>query len=358
MRRRILLAIGGTLLVMLVIISLCSGLVLRDSYANLETRYTERDVKRVTAEIDREAGALGVMATDYGTWTEMYDFARHPTTEFSEENFSESAGQNLHLSVVLVANKEGNVIFVKTLDTTPDKRQLGEHLSWWLASHPWMVRFADADGKAQGIITLPEGILIVASRPVLDTQRLLPVGGAIVMGRLIDEQVIAQISSRLLIAVHLSPLGAVTDPASTAAVGRISSTSPFSLDTSRTDIVSGYAVMSDVERTPSIVVRVDAPRDIFRQGQRTLSFFYFWVLFIGVGFCGVVLLVIERTVLSRLLKLSKGVLAIGTGGDTTRRLAMGGKDQIAYLGAAVNGMLDALAKTTEDLRASERRAEA
>jgi two-component sensor histidine kinase len=52
------------------------------------------------------------------------------------------------------------------------------------------------------------------------------------------------------------------------------------------------------------------------------------------------------------------VLAIGTGGSPGRRITIGGKDQIAYLGAAINGMLDALEKSTEELRASERRTEA
>ncbi len=38
------------------------------------------------------------------------------------------------------------------------------------------------------------------------------------------------------------------------------------------------------------------------------------------------------------------LLAIGTGGDPTRRIKISGKDQIAYIGAAINGMLDAQAQ--------------
>ena len=59
MRRRILLAIGGTLLVMLVIISLASSALLRDSYAALEHRYIERDVQRILADFSRQESSVG-----------------------------------------------------------------------------------------------------------------------------------------------------------------------------------------------------------------------------------------------------------------------------------------------------------
>ncbi|HUJ74560.1 MAG TPA: histidine kinase dimerization/phosphoacceptor domain -containing protein, partial [bacterium] len=94
------------------------------------------------------------------------------------------------------------------------------------------------------------------------------------------------------------------------------------------------------------------------QGVRTERYVYLWLLFIGVGFGTVVLLTIERSILARLVRLSTSVLTIGTGGTPAQRIAMGGKDQIAYLGAAINGMLDALERSTVDLRASERRNEA
>jgi sensor domain CHASE-containing protein len=83
MRRRILLAIGGTLLVMLVIISLASSALLYDGYAALERRYVERDIQRVKGQISREAAGLGRTVEDYSAWTAMYRFARHPSKDFA-----------------------------------------------------------------------------------------------------------------------------------------------------------------------------------------------------------------------------------------------------------------------------------
>jgi two-component sensor histidine kinase len=94
------------------------------------------------------------------------------------------------------------------------------------------------------------------------------------------------------------------------------------------------------------------------QGRRTVLLFAAWVVFVGVGFGAAVLILLERAVLSRLMRLSAGVLAIGTGGDPRRRVSIEGRDQIAYLGAAINGLLDAQERSTGELRAIEKRNEA
>jgi len=130
------------------------------------------------------------------------------------------------------------------------------------------------------------------------------------------------------------------------------------LDTSTARVVSIYSTLAGLAGSPVALVQVDSPRDIRNQGERTVGFFFLWLFIVGAGFCGVVLLTIERTVLSRLMHLGQSLLVIGTGGDATKRIEISGKDQIAYIGAAINGMLDAQARSTEELRASERRNEA
>jgi two-component sensor histidine kinase/HAMP domain-containing protein len=177
-----------------------------------------------------------------------------------------------------------------------------------------------------------------------------------VLGRFLDNREAARLASRLRISLAFLPADAMKGMTGTrtAARGEAPGVLPY-LDTSREAELSAYSVMRDVTGAPAIVFRVDAPRDIHQQGVLTMRYFYAWLIFIGVVFCAVVLLFIELRILSPLIRLSAGVLAVGTGGDSTRRVPAAGKDQIAYLGAAINGMLDARERSTEELRASERR---
>ncbi len=358
MRKRIFLAIGGTLLVMLIIISVASNALLNRSYAGLERRYITRDVQRVTSDIARQQTGMGQSVGDTATWTAMYDFVERPSAAFAQGAFSEQDAENMRVNVIVIVDDQGRVVLHEAFGAAA-KSGLLESTVAWIAAHPSFVRFADREGKGQEIMTLPQGVLMAVSRPIQDDMRTLPVRGALVMGRLLDAEYVRQMGSRLLVTLALYPLNGTPLPDSVArALPRLSEANPLFLDTNLASTVSGYTLLRDGRHTAVAIVRVDSTRDIQAQGILSVRYFFFFLLFVGVAFCGVVIFTIDRTILSRLLLLGKSVLAIGTGGDPTRRVAISGKDQIAYIGAAINGMLDAQARATEQLRASERRNEA
>ena len=109
MRRRILLAIGGTLLVMLIIISLASSALLRDSYAGLERRYMERDMQRILADFSRQETGLGRTAGDYAASTDLYRYVQHPNVAITDRMFTDEGAANLNLQIVVVLDNAGKV---------------------------------------------------------------------------------------------------------------------------------------------------------------------------------------------------------------------------------------------------------
>jgi two-component sensor histidine kinase/sensor domain CHASE-containing protein len=356
MRRRILLAIGGTLLAMLIIISVASRAILLDSYEGLESRYLERDVQRVLGDIVRQEAGLGRAVGDNAAWSAMYKFVLHPSSAFADAKITPESIANLRVDIVMVLNNEGTGVYGRAFGKGAAKPGIVESLSAWIAAHHSRVLIPDKTGTAQGIIRLSQGLLLLATRPILDDLRSLPVAGTLVMGRLFDEAAVAEMAKQLLITVSVHGMG---DAAASELVRRakplLTEEHPLSIDTTRDRTASVFALLHDMDDVPVAIVQVDSPRDIRQQGVRTTRYFFLWLLFIGAGFCGVALLTLERTVLSRLVHLGKSILAIGTGGDSARRISIGGTDQIAYIGAAVNGMLDTLARSTEQLRDSERR---
>ncbi len=359
MRRRIFLAIGGALLVMLIIITFSSRALLQGSYANLEKQYIARDVDRVLGDIQGNAASLGRTVEDYAAWTEMYQFVQHPSTAFSDANFTEQSAANIRIDVVLVLDNMGRLVFGRHFGSGAARADLEAGLSRWIVDHPHGLRISARDGHSEGLVSLPQGLLLAASRPIMDDLRTQPVKGTLVMGRLFDTEAVGQVARHVLVSMEAFRLGGSPLPDSVArAQEKLGPGSDRFLDTSDPQMVSMYAALHDVEGAAVAVLQVDAPRDIQEQGRRTLQFLFIWLLVIGVAFCGVVMLTIELSVLSRLMHLGRSLLAIGTSGDSTKRIRIGGKDQIAYIGAAINGMLDAQARSTEELRAIERRNEA
>jgi PAS domain S-box-containing protein len=83
-----------------------------------------------------------------------------------------------------------------------------------------------------------------------------------------------------------------------------------------------------------------------------------WMLFSillagGLILCGLVMLLLEKLVLSPLARLSAEVMRIGRNEGLSGRLAVAGDDELARMAGAVNGMLTALETSQEELRKKE-----
>ncbi len=346
MLRRILLFIGVTLIVMLFFITLATDSVIMKGFSHVERNFMMRNLARAENAISDQVSSMGRSAADWAAWDDAYRFVQDRNKSFVDANLGKDVFEDLHVDIVLFLDTDGAPVFGETFD-----RERGVSpgvplaLSNWLVAHPFMTRLNGTTSQAEGIIPLPSGPLMAASRPIMTSHHEGPVRGTLLMARFLDADVVDRLSRSLELAIALAPLLPGQKATAQAPV----------IDTSREDVISGFSVLPGADGQPALVMRVDSARDINAQARATSRYFAAWLIFIGVVFSAVVLLVIQKTVLSRLEQLSSRVLAIGTGAEPGRRVAVKGTDQIAYLGAAINGMLDALEGSHTELRQSEQR---
>lgn len=76
----------------------------------------------------------------------------------------------------------------------------------------------------------------------------------------------------------------------------------------------------------------------------------FMIVATGLVFGGVTLFLLEKHVLTRLLRLSDSVRSIGKSGDVSARVSIPGTDELAGLANTINGMLEALERTKDELQ--------
>jgi two-component sensor histidine kinase/sensor domain CHASE-containing protein len=346
MLRRILLFTGVTLVVMLLFITLATDRVIMNGFSAVERGFMMRNLARAENAISEQVSSLGRSASGWAARDEAYRFAQDKNESFVKANLDKDVFEDLQVDIILFLDTNGTPFFGETFDS---KKGLSpgvpSALRDWLAAHPLITRLHGKASKAEGIIPLVSGPLIAALRPIVTSHHEGAVRGTLLMARFLDVDVVDQISRNLKLTITLTPLPA----------GQKATTPSAVIDTSREDVISGSSVLSGADGLPALMMRVDFARDIYAQARTTSLYFVAWMLAIGVVFGAVVLLVIQKSVLSRLEQLSARVLAIGTGAEPGRRIAVKGTDQIAYLGAAINGMLDALEGSHNDLRQSEQR---
>jgi len=101
------------------------------------------------------------------------------------------------------------------------------------------------------------------------------------------------------------------------------------------------------------MLRVEIPRDIYQQGQTTMLHFVLSLLGAGIVVMVVAMLLLEKSVLFPLSRLSRSVSDIGESGDLSARLTVGGRDELSSLGSEINRMLGTMEKSNKALRESE-----
>jgi signal transduction histidine kinase len=119
------------------------------------------------------------------------------------------------------------------------------------------------------------------------------------------------------------------------------------------DHVAGYGLIRDVYGNPILVARIDMPRDIYTQGLSTINYFLLSLLGLTVIFVAAIVLFMERTVLYRVVKLTRAVRSIGRNRDLKTRVPTDGNDELSSLAKSINGMLTDIEDKTLKLRKAE-----
>jgi two-component sensor histidine kinase/sensor domain CHASE-containing protein len=361
MRKKIVLVISLTLFAMFVISSFATRRIIFDSFSELERSNMMKDVERLLSAVNDDLQSLNATNGDWAEWDEtaLFMLGRNPT--FISRNLTDVDDfVTLRVGIQVLVDVSSRVVFAKAIDlSNAVERSLPTGMNEYLARNQGLLHYQNGSSSFTGIAVLPECTLLLTSRPILDDHGLGPVRGTFLMGRFLDDAEVQRLAHRTFLSISFAPLGRSDTPADfTDAASQIAAGTLIPVVIRSDRLVSGYASFNDVSGETALIARVDAPREIMNQGVRSAGYLMFCLAFIGTVFGAVVMIYLERTIISRVHALSAGVLKIGTSGIMSMRLSTRGTDEIAYLGAAIDGMLNALERSTEELRGNEARHQA
>ena len=196
--------------------------------------------------------------------------------------------------------------------------------------------------------------MLIASNPILTSEHEGPIQGTLIMGRYLDAAKIDELAEFTLLSVTIHAFNdPQVPPDFSVARSSISTASPVFVQPLSEQSIAGYTFINSIDGHPALTLRVDAPRDIYHQGQSAISYLILSIVGVSLAFGLVTLLLLEKQVLSRLSYLSRSVSDIGTSGKLTARVSVPGSDELSKLGATINGMLWALEQSETELRESE-----
>jgi PAS domain S-box-containing protein len=321
-----------------------SWFVLMNGFTNIEKDFASQNVGRASSALSNELDTLDRTTSEYAAWDQSYAYLRGKNPSYVKTEFPTSTFMQLKVNFVVILDSSGRRIFSKgfslvRLEESQLPRGLEEHLKpgSLLATHK------NESSKVAGILLLPSGPVLIDSRPVVTSNSEGPVAGTMIMGRLLDSDEILRLSEMMHMPIEVERLDGKDIPADfLLASSSISAARPIVTESFDKHSLAAYQELTDIYGKPALVLRVLLPRTIYQQGHTSLLQFLLLLIAAGLVFGAVTLYLLERAVISRIASLTEDITRIGASGDLAARLTVTGHDELAYLGNAINAMLEDL----------------
>jgi sensor domain CHASE-containing protein len=330
------LLIGGALFgLLLAVIYIAARVIVNRGFSALEQKAVSDNVDRAVNALKSEIEALSSVAREWGTWDEAYQYVQSPNEKFAASNLTADNFEQIRLHVMMMLDGAGSTVFGAGFDSeTKAVSGVPAGFREYLASHPGLLHHPDASSAIAGLIVIPEGPMIFASRPIVRGDGRGPVGGTVIMGRFLSRGEIARLAKTTRLNVAVTPIGASTPPVGIRPLSESE--------------VEGTAVVADYGGHPGVLVRVLEPRSVYLEGRRTLTYLFGALavagfIFLGSGF------LLFRHMNARLVR------SVDQLRENTRRLRDAAVE-VTSVGAAVAGgaarqgsSLDGVSTTIEEL---------
>jgi PAS domain S-box-containing protein len=332
LRNRSLVTLGLTFFIFFIVIASVSLSVTLSGLDRIEYQDMADSVNQTLSTINAESSSLLTTGQDWAWWDDMYNFAAGQNPSFPESNTDPLALATLKLNLFMVLDENstpllGEVISPDFTTTEP----VSADLETLIRSNPRMISHLQDDPGVSGILITPGGPMTVVSVPILRSDRTGPAKGSVIMGRYLEYGPIMRISNLTGYNVALDWTG--KEGAGTnlpAGLDRQLGEQNLVLIADNADLITGYSKLRDLAGR-DLYVKVSMDRQLYRIGLANI-FTYLVLLAIWAVMTGIiVVIVMDRTVLQRMGKLTDHVRSLSGNREEIPAPVLSGDDELAEL---------------------------
>ncbi len=349
--RKTILIISVTLCVLIGVLLLVSRLVLLQGFASVEHHDAVKNVQRVREALSQNIDNIATKSADWAKWDDTYSFIEETNFEYLKANLSGSALTDLGLDMMLFVNEKRHVVAARFLSSSGSIDTIvPTRLALSLFSDSLLFKHDSLASVHKGVISCASGLLLFASRPIIQSDGNGPIRGTLIFGQFLDNDEFYKLSQLTHMSLFLVNSSADTcrnkfRNKQNAEVDQIHIT-VTSLDT-----LIGHLCLADFHGVNVGALEAHLPRIIYHQGVITLIYLFVFILLSGLCFGVVVVILLKKLVLARLDFLRNDVSKIAESADHSLRVAVQGVDELAMVGNGINSMLAVLQKAEYEVQA-------
>jgi signal transduction histidine kinase/CheY-like chemotaxis protein len=358
LRLRVLLIIAAVAVAVICTLYTASQYLTLGRFLVLENLQAQQTTTDVQAELRDEIEKLDRANVDLSVYDGTYDSMPRPTAKYLYSILGDGPNGWLEqqgVNYLIFVDQAGNTVSANGFDK--DKHgvlELPQDLRARITPTDRLLEFRGSRDRVDGLILLSSGPLLVVSRPIVHTNSAGPARGALVTARYLDSGALQELVERHgvgSVAAYRMDQPYPEDIAKARA--DLAKSAPVYVRALDEKTIASYVPLSDIYGQPALMLRIEMPRAIYRQGRVSQAYVAGATLCIVVAGGLIILWLLEKSVLSRLEELNSGVAGIGARSDLAARVSASGRDEITTLAHGINRMLESLQLSQERRRKAD-----
>lgn len=306
-----------------------------------ESLLANDNYQRAMSILKKEQNIVESYLLDWAAWDYTYQFIKDKNEGYIRDNLQGNSLHTLDLNFILYINNDGKIIFSKINEIqSKDTMSAVTELKEGLKLEEKFKYYKSVSAPVTGIFMFSGKPAIVSISPVTTSDGMSSPEGILVMGKIINEQLIEYMEEVLMVQLEFKDVQSVN----ISNLGNADYSHPYNgaeifTITGKSELTT-YALIRDFNGNPAAYMVFRIPRVIYKAGVKVTLYFsvLFFAVFIFVTM--IHLFLVDKLIIKRIKLIHKFIGKVKSNRDVNVRIQLSGDDELSELADNTNNMLE------------------
>jgi diguanylate cyclase (GGDEF)-like protein len=330
-------------------------LIIFPNFLELEKFSAQQNLQRSIAAINREIFHLDSKCEDWTAWDDTYEFVKSHSKNYITSNLIKETFITNGFNAIFICDTDGHTIWGKILDLETGK-EIGHQDLFQGSSgeqypliHPNTVKKPLSKTNISGILMTGKGPMLISSRPIMTSENKGPSRGYAIFGQFLSVSLKRNLVEQTQVNFTISTDKTLIQSFIHNATKHLDAKYNYLINREDEHKLHIYTVYNDIQKNPAFLIKTTIPRDIVKNGLSTTRFALLSVFFIGTGVMLIIILVMKKTIISPITRLTDHVHSLSETRNYSMRLKIKRSDEIGTLARGFDRMVEKIEQQTEEL---------
>ena len=318
------------------------------TFHSIEETESLNDITLAKVLIEDQIQYIAIQSLDWAIWDDSYNFINNiKRQEFIDSTMPESILETTNLDVIMLHNLDKDLIHYRMSPVSDYENTAINKIHILLENNEFYYNSSKPFDKQEvGILNTPYGILLVASSPIVHSDKTGPAVGTFTMAKFFTEKEIQEISKKTNMDFNIWLLNdpGVTLPVNNDTIDFLKTNNVKFIINQNDKSISTYSLLKDKSGKPIFLVSIEKPRTTYLKAARVIHLSMIAIIVISIVLLGILTILIHKNITNPLANLANMVSAITQSKDFDKRTDINRKqnDEIGLLSREFDSLLDEL----------------